>query len=248
MTAAIEVTGLTRSFGGLHAVRDVTFGVAPGERLAIIGPNGAGKTTLFNLISGELAPSAGRIVAFGADMTRLAPHRRTAAGLGRTYQLTRLFPRLTVLENTLLGVCALEPVRYDPVRPLRGHRDLRVRAQALLEPLGLWTVRDAAVEALSYGEQRQVEIALALATRPRALLLDEPTAGLSPAETRRVLDIIRGLPREIAVLLIEHDMAVVFGTCERILVLHQGGVVADGPAETVARDPRVQALYLGAPT
>jgi branched-chain amino acid transport system ATP-binding protein len=245
MTPALRVQGLSRRFGGLEAVSAVNLEVAAGTRTAIIGPNGAGKTTLFHLISGELPPTSGQIWAFGRDITRMSAHRRAAAGLGRTYQLTTLFPNLTVLENILLGVLALERTRYVALRPLRTFTRLYDRAQELLEPLDLWAVRDATVARLSYGEQRQLEIALALATRPRLLLLDEPTAGLSPAETQRVLGIVRELPREITVLLIEHDMAVVFGTCERIVVLQQGEVVADGTPDEVAGDRRVQEIYLG---
>jgi len=248
MTSALRVDRVSRVFGGLQAVRDVSFDVEPGARLAIIGPNGAGKTTLFNLISGELPCTGGRIVAFERDITRLPAHRRAAAGLGRTYQLTNLFPRLTVLENLLLAAQALQRVRYVALRPIRIYAQLYERARALLEPLNLWEVRDVPVAELSYGDQRQLEIALALATQPRILLLDEPTAGLSPAETQHVLRIIRGLPREITILLIEHDMAVVFGVCERIVVFHQGEVVAAGAPDAVARDARVQEIYLGVRT
>jgi branched-chain amino acid transport system ATP-binding protein len=245
VTPVLRTQGLSRRFGGLQAVSSVNLTVAPGTRTAIIGPNGAGKTTLFHLISGELLPTSGQIWAFGRDITRMPAHRRTAAGLGRTYQITTLFPRLTVLENILLGVQALDRTRYVALRPLHTFTRLYDRARELLEPLDLWEVRDTTVARLSYGEQRQIEIALALATRPRLLLLDEPTAGLSPAETQRVLGIVRGLSREITTLLIEHDMAVVFGTCERIVVLHQGEIVADGAPDQVAGDRRVQEIYLG---
>jgi branched-chain amino acid transport system ATP-binding protein len=248
MTPVLRVQRVSRVFGGLQAVREVSFDVEPGVRLAIIGPNGAGKTTLFNLISGELPCTGGRIVAFERDITRLPAHRRAAAGLGRTYQLTNLFPRLTVLENLLLAAQALQRVRYVALRPIRIYAQLYERARTLLEPLNLWEARGVPVAELSYGDQRQLEIALALATQPRILLLDEPTAGLSPAETQHVLRIIRGLPREITILLIEHDMAVVFGVCERIVVLHQGEVVAAGAPDAVARDARVQEIYLGVQT
>ncbi|MGQ0572138.1 MAG: ABC transporter ATP-binding protein [Armatimonadota bacterium] len=247
MTPALRLDGVARTFGGLRAVHHVSLEVPAGERLAIIGPNGAGKTTLFNLISGELPPTAGRIYAFGHDLTHLPPHRRTAIGLGRTYQLTNLFPRLTVMENMLLAAQGLERTKYVIWRPLRAFPHLFERARDLLVPLGLWKVRDVLVASLSYGDQRQLEIALALATRPRLLLLDEPTAGLSPAETQDVLEIVRGLPRGITILLIEHDMAVVFGVCERIVVLHHGEVVAAGTPEEIRRDIRVQEIYLGVP-
>lgn len=247
MTAALSLLHVSKAFGGLQAVREVSLDVAAGTRVAIIGPNGAGKTTLFNLISGELLPSAGHIAAFGVNITRLPPHRRTALGLGRTYQITNLFPRLTVLENLLLGVAGLDRAKASVLKPLRAYPHLFERARDLLVPLGLWKVRDVVVASLSYGDQRQLEIALALATRPRLLLLDEPTAGLSSAETQDVLEIVRGLPREITILLIEHDMAVVFGVCERIVVLHHGEVVAAGTPEEIRRDVRVQEIYLGVP-
>lgn len=243
---ALRLEGVSRAFGGLQAVNNVSFEVEGGARLAIIGPNGAGKTTLFNLISGELLPTAGQIHAFDTEITRLAAHRRTALGLGRTYQLTNLFPRLTVLDNTVLAVQALDATRYIVHKPLRAFAHLYERAHALLQPLGLWDVRDVLVASLSYGEQRALEIAMALGTRPRLLLLDEPTAGLSPAETQTVQQIIRDLPREITILLIEHDMAVVFGICEAIMVLNHGEVVAFGTAEHVAHDARVRQIYLGA--
>jgi branched-chain amino acid transport system ATP-binding protein len=245
MTTALRLEGVSRFFGGLGAVQNVTFDVETGARLAIIGPNGAGKTTLFNLISGELLPTAGHIYAFGRDVTHLAPHRRTALGLGRTYQITNLFPRLSVLENIVLAVQALERTKYVALKPQRAYAHLYERGRGLLDPLGLWDVRDVSVVSLSYGEQRALEIAMALAARPRLLLLDEPTAGLAHAETQTVQRIIRDLPREITILLIEHDMAVVFGVCERIMVLNYGEVVTAGSAENVAQDARVRQIYLG---
>lgn len=242
---ALRLQHVSRDFGGLHAVHDVSLEVPEGARLAIIGPNGAGKTTLFNLISGELLPNAGHIETFGVDVTRMPPHRRTAIGLSRTYQLTNLFPRLTVLENILLAVQALERTKYVALRRLQVYAFLFDRARDLLGPLGLWDVRNVPVAELSYGEQRELEIALALGTRPRVLLLDEPTAGLAPAETQGVLGLIRDLPRAITMLLIEHDMAVVFGVCDRIVVLDHGEVVATGTPDEVARDLHVQQIYLG---
>lgn len=245
MTPLLRLDRVACHFGGLRAVNDVSMVVEPGLRAAIIGPNGAGKTTLFNIISGELLPTSGRIFLQGRDVTWMAPHRRVALGLGRTYQITNLFPRLTVLENILIAIQALEPTRYAVLRPLRGFAHLLDRAQDLLDPLGLWGVRDVTVSNLSYGDQRALEIGLALATRPCILLLDEPTAGLSPAETQEVLRIIRELPQSFTILLIEHDMAVVFGVCQRIVVLHNGEVIADGPPEHIRRDARVREIYLG---
>jgi len=246
VTAALSLGAVGRAFGGLHALRDVSFDVEAGSRVAVIGPNGAGKTTLFNLISGETLPTTGRIQMFGRDITRMLPNRRTALGLGRTYQVTNLLPRLSVLDNSLLAVAGLERAKFALLRPMRQFVHLHARAEALLSPLGLWDLRHTAVSELSYGDQRQLEIAMALASAPRVLLLDEPTAGLAAAETRALMQIVRALPPEITILLIEHDMAVVFGTCERIIVLHAGEVVADGTPDVIRDDRRVREIYLGA--
>jgi branched-chain amino acid transport system ATP-binding protein len=242
---ALELEGVSRRFGGLEALRGVTLGVPEGARRAIIGPNGAGKTTLFNLITGELAPSAGRIRLFGRDVTRLPAHRRAAMGLGRTFQITNLFSRLTVEENVLLALQALSPVKYAMARPLRRDGALADRARSLLEPAGLWEKRSAEVRVLSYGEQRQLEVLLALAGRPRVLLLDEPAAGLSPGERREMARFIKGLDASLTILLIEHDMDVAFEVVETITVLHFGCVVAEGSTEAVRADPAVQEIYLG---
>jgi branched-chain amino acid transport system ATP-binding protein len=232
-------------FGGLQAVAGVTLAAGAGERIAIIGPNGAGKTTLFNLISGEIIPTGGRVILMGRDVTRVPPHRRAALGLGRTYQLTNLFPRLSVLENTLLAAAALRRVRYMPLWPLMAYRELRDRARELLTSLGLWERRDDAVAALSYGEQRQVEIAFAMASNPAVLLLDEPTSGLSAAETRTVQALLQGLPRTTTILMIEHDMDVAFDLADRMVVMHYGQMIAEDVPEAVRRNARVQEIYLG---
>jgi len=243
--SALAVTGLTHDFGGLRALDGVTLDVATGERRVILGPNGAGKTTLFNLVTGLLRPTAGRIRLLGRDVTRLSPHRRARLGLGRTFQITTLFPRLTVLDSVLLAVQGADGARFALHRPLGAYRHLFERAEALLDEWGLRPRRDVAVYLLSYGEQRQLELVLALAGRPRVLLLDEPTAGLSPAETASVVGLVRRLPREVTILLIEHDMDVALELAERVTVLHYGRVVADGPTEAVRRDPRVTEIYLG---
>jgi len=242
---ALTLAGVSRSFGGLRAVDDVSLEVQPGERRAIIGPNGAGKTTLFHLISGELAPSAGRITLFGRDVTRLAPHRRAALGLGRTYQITNLFPRLTVLDNCLLAAQALSPAKLHLHRALRRYPALFERARATLAAVGLDGKEAETVHNLSHGEQRQLEIALALAGSPRLLLLDEPTAGLSPAESHEMTALLKTLDAAITILIIEHDMDVAFALTDRITVLHYGKVVADGVGQAVKADPLVQEIYLG---
>jgi len=243
---ALRLDAVSRSFGGLQAVDAVSLAVRPGERRALIGPNGAGKTTLFNLISGALPPSAGRIVLFGRDVTRAPAHRRAALGLARTFQITNLFPDLTVQENCLLAVQAHSPSRFAMLRPVGRYAALAERARATLVSLELDRLADAVVRNLSHGEQRQLEIALALAGRPRVLLLDEPTAGLSPAESRLMAGLLRRLDPQITVLMIEHDMDIALELSEMVTVLHYGRVIADGAREQVKADPQVREIYLGA--
>jgi branched-chain amino acid transport system ATP-binding protein len=243
--SALGVSGLSHAFGGLRALDDVSFEVAEGERLVILGPNGAGKTTLFNLVTGLLTPTAGRITLLGRDVTRLATHRRARLGLGRTFQVTTLFPRLTVLESVLLAVQGADGARFTLHRPLSRFPRLFARAERLLGEWSLAGRGDVPTRELSYGEQRQLELLLAMATGPRVLLLDEPTAGLSPAETASVADMIRRLPREVTILLIEHDMDVALELAERLIVLHYGRVVAAGPRDEIKADPRVAEIYLG---
>ncbi|HET7266267.1 MAG TPA: ABC transporter ATP-binding protein [bacterium] len=220
--------------------------VPEGSRRAIIGPNGAGKTTLFNIITGELPVTSGRLRLFGRDVTSLPAHRRAALGLGRTFQITNLFGALTVEDNMLLAVEALSPSKYAMLRPLRRDRGVLDRARGLLEPAGLWQKRDVEVHVLSYGEQRQLEVLLALAGRPRLLLLDEPAAGLSPGERREMAQFIKNLDPGLTLLLIEHDMDVAFEIVDAITVLHFGCVVAEGAKDAVRADPSVQEIYLGA--
>jgi branched-chain amino acid transport system ATP-binding protein len=243
--SALTLSSVSRAFGGLRAVDGVSLEVRPGERRAIIGPNGAGKTTLFNLISGELPPSEGRIVLFGRDVTHVSPHRRAALGLGRTYQITNLFPRLTVLENCLLAAQALSPVKLHLHRALHRYPALFERARQVLAAVGLAGKEGETVKNLSYGEQRQLEIALALAGNPKLLLLDEPTAGLSPGESHAMAALLKTLDPAMTVLIIEHDMDIAFELTDRITVLHYGKVVAEGIGESVKADPLVQEIYLG---
>jgi len=242
---ALSISNVSKAFGGLRAVDGVNLHVQPGERRAIIGPNGAGKTTLFNLISGELPPTEGRITLFGRDITRLPPHRRAALGLARTYQITNLFPRLTMLENCLLAVQALTPTKLHPHRALNRYPALFDRARSVLEAVGLTGKEAETVRNLSHGEQRQLEIALALAGAPKLLLLDEPTAGLSPAESHMMTALLKKLAPAITILIIEHDMGVAFELTNRITVLHFGKVIANGLADEVKANPLVQEIYLG---
>jgi branched-chain amino acid transport system ATP-binding protein len=242
---ALAVFGLSRSFGGLAAVRNVALDVQPGERRALIGPNGAGKTTLFNIIAGELPPSEGRVSLFGRDVTRLPPHRRTALGLARTFQINTLFPSLTVLENVLLAVHGVARSRLHLHRPLAAYGDLRDRARAVLDRVGLGGAEERTARTLSHGEQRQLEVGMALASGPRLLLLDEPMAGLSLGEAQRFTSLLQRLDPSMSLLMIEHDMDVVFGVAERITVLHHGQVVADGTRDEVRQSKLVAEIYLG---
>jgi branched-chain amino acid transport system ATP-binding protein len=241
----LELEGVSRRFGGLKAVDSVSLTVQPGERRALIGPNGAGKTTLFNVISGETRPTAGRIVLFGEDVTALPPHARAARGMARTFQITKLFPDLTVLENVLLACEALDRRKFSVFRPLLSHQDLVARAEELLARFGLAAFRTEDARHLSYGDQRKLEVALSMAGRPRLLLLDEPMAGLSSEESHSMLALLRELDPATAVLLIEHDMDIAFGFAERVTVLAQGRVLADGHRDEIAANRQVQEIYLG---
>ena len=243
---ALQLDGVAKIFGGLRAVDGVSLTVAPGERRALIGPNGAGKTTLFNLISGSLPVTQGGITLFGRDVTRTAPHRRAWLGLARTFQVSNLFPTLTVLENCLLAVQALTPARLAMHRALERYVDLHERARHTLDAVGLGDKATTTVRQLSHGEQRQLEIGLALAGAPRLLLLDEPTAGLSPAESRQMAQLLARLDPAMTVLIIEHDMDIALEIARQVTVLHYGRVIADGSREEIRAHPLVREIYLGA--
>ena len=242
---ALDTKALSKYFGGLRAIYDVSLEIEEGERRAIIGPNGAGKTTLFNLISGFLYPSSGRIFLFGHDVTNLPIHKRMILGLSRTFQVTNLFPNLTLFETILLGVQALNRAWFCFYRPISSFQEMIVQTDALLKEWNLWEKREVLIKNLSYGEQRQVEVVLALATKPHFLLLDEPTAGLSPAETALMISIIKRLPPDITIVLIEHDMDVAFEIADKITVLHFGSILAEGPLEQIRGNPKVTEIYLG---
>ena len=241
----LELKSLTKSFGGLHAVQNVSLRLFAGDRKAIIGPNGAGKTTLFNVITGTLPASSGEAVLFGQDVTRWPSHRRTAMGMARTFQVTNLFPKLTVLDNVLLAIQGLRPMKFVMWRPLSSYRELQEKARRLLEDVGYLDRRDVEVRNLSHGEQRQIEIVLALASDPKILLLDEPAAGLASGESREMASFLKRLDPSLAILLIEHDMDVVFDVVEHISVLHFGEVVEEGPTDAIRRSAKVQEIYLG---
>ena len=241
----LQLRGLSKSFGGLAAVREVTLEVRAGERKAIIGPNGAGKTTLFNLITGVLPCSSGEIVLFGRDVTRWPSHRRTALGMARTFQITSLFPKLTVLENVLLALAGVGWTKLVMWKPLSSYKKHNEKARRLLEAAGYWDRRDVEIRNLSHGEQRQIEVVLGLASDPKLLLLDEPAAGLSSGESREMAEFLKRLDPGLAILLIEHDMDVVFDVVSDISVLHFGAVVEAGSCKEIQKSERVQQIYLG---
>jgi branched-chain amino acid transport system ATP-binding protein len=244
--SALIATDLSRNFGGVQALSNVSFTVEVGERRLIIGPNGAGKTTLFNMLSGTLAVSSGSVILFGRDVTQLPAYERARMGLARTFQITNLFPRLTVLENVLLALQAADHSAFSLHRRMRANHHLFHGADALLKQWGLTAIAGKAAKEIAYGEQRQIDLILAMAIQPKVLLLDEPTAGLSAAEVVRVVGMIRSLSREITILMIEHDMDVAFDVADRITVLHQGRLVAEGDVEAIRNHPQVKEIYLGA--
>jgi branched-chain amino acid transport system ATP-binding protein len=245
MIEALAVDNAVMQFGGLRAVDGVSLTVATGERRALLGPNGAGKSTLFNMIGGQLRPSQGRIRLFGADMTTLKPSARARVGLARTFQITSLFAALSVEENIQLAVQALLPGRLGMLYAASAYRETVERVETLLADWRLAVGRSTVVADLSYGEQRKLEIAMALAHQPRLLLLDEPTAGLSTAETENVVALIRGLDRSITVIAIEHDMDVAFEIADRFTILHQGRILTEGSAADIRGNADVQSVYFG---
>jgi len=241
----LTVENLTMNFGGLRAVDSVSLTIESGERRVLMGPNGAGKTTLFNMISGVYQASEGRILFFEKDVTTLPPYRRAALGIARTYQITNLFPNLTVAENVLMACQALIKTKFVMFRPLSSYPRLKDRCNKLLKEFDLWDKRNELVKNLSHGYQRQIEVALALAEEPRLLLLDEPAAGLSSAETNALTLLLKRLDPKITILLIEHDMDVAFEFAERITVLYQGKYLAEGTKEEIKNNATVQEIYLG---
>ena len=241
----LALEGVTCRFGALAAVNGVSLAVTARERRAIIGPNGAGKTTLFNLITGQLPPSAGRIVLGGQPITGLPPHVVARRGLARSFQRNNLFPRLPVRENLRLAAAADGQGSWNLLGRVGGLRAPLERARETAEAVGLTERLDALAGQLSYGEQRQLEVGVALATAPRLLLLDEPTAGMSPEETLRMTRMLESLPRGVSLLIIEHDMDVVASLADRVTVLHYGEVLTEGSFAEVKADPRVYEVYLG---
>ncbi len=242
---ALAVRNLDKSFGGLRVTTAVNLAVEPGERRLIIGPNGAGKTTLFNLITGELRPDDGAITLFDRDITRIPSRRRFHLGMARTYQIITLFPGETLLRNVTLSLLGLSRLRWNPFVRLDGQTALITQARQVLARVALDHLAERPLAQTSYGERRRVEVAMALAQNPRVLLLDEPFAGLSVEERRAVLQLVTSIPRDVTIVMIEHDMDVALDFAERITVLHFGQVVVEGTRAEVVAHPRTKEIYLG---
>jgi branched-chain amino acid transport system ATP-binding protein len=242
---ALGVRGLCKSFGGLRVTQNVNLAVAPGERRLIIGPNGAGKTTLFNLITGEITPDSGSVVLNEADITRVPSRRRPHLGLARTYQIITLFARDTIVRNVTLALLGLSRLRWNPCIDVDRQHHLIDAARAALARVGLDHLATRPLAQTSYGERRRVEIAMALAQNPKVLLLDEPFAGLSVDERRDVRNLLQAIPRDVTIVMIEHDMDVALEFAERITLLHFGEVIVEGSRAEVVADPRTREVYLG---
>ncbi|MCF8475670.1 MAG: ABC transporter ATP-binding protein [Pseudolabrys sp.] len=243
--SALTVTGLNKSFGGLHVTRGVDLNVEPGERRLIIGPNGAGKTTLFNLITGELTPDDGTISLHGRDITRSPSRHRAHLGMARTYQIITLFGQDTIMQNVRLALLGLSPQRWNPLIDFKQQGGFTEQARKALDLVGLGDIADRPLAQTSYGERRRVEIAMALAQQPKVLLLDEPFAGLSIDERRDVHQCLMAIPRDVTIVMIEHNMDVALEFAERITLLHFGEVIVEGNRAEVVNDPRTREVYLG---
>jgi branched-chain amino acid transport system ATP-binding protein len=243
--ACLALRAVSKHFGNLRVLEDVWFSVRPGERRGIIGPNGAGKTTLFNIISGEIPLSSGTIQLLGRDVSKFPAHRRARMGLSRTFQVTTLFPRLSVVENIVLALQAASKDRFQCLMPRSRFRARHDEALELLARVGLDVRADLPLDALGYGEKRQIEILMAIACKPKVLLLDEPTAGLPQSDASLVTEMLKRDRSGTTMIMVEHDMSVVFDVVERLTVLHHGRVIADGTLDEIRKDQSVQDIYLG---
>ena len=245
MAALLEVDDLSVHFGGLAAVKDVSFSIEEGERLVMIGPNGAGKTTLFNLLTGQLKPSGGRVVFKGQDITHKPVYARTQLGMARSFQITSLFPNETVLTNALIALQGTRGGRYRVFGVFTRDKALQKAAQELLESIELWDRRNETVRSLAYGETRKLEMGLSLASAPDLLMLDEPSCGLTTTESAEITERIRALGKKITVLMISHDMDLAFGVAERIILLHFGEISCEGTCEEIRANQTVKDIYMG---
>jgi len=241
----LNVKNIAKNYGGLDVLHDVTFNLKAGEKVALIGPNGAGKTTLINILSGMIPASHGCIFFLDDDITRLPPHQRVSRGLSRSFQISSLFPGLSLFENTLLALCGVQRMRYQMLRSFVGYDENNRIAGQLLERISLSNKKDMLVRELSHGEKRRLEIGLTLSSRPKVLLLDEPNAGLDGAETADLISLIEDLPADTATLVVAHDVDFIYRLCDRVLVLYYGKIIADGTCEEIQCDQKVCNIYLG---
>lgn len=242
---ALRVEGLTKRFGGIYSLQDLSFSVEVGERLAIIGPNGAGKSTLFNVLAGQLPATSGHVYLFGREITDIPPHRRARLGIARSFQISNLFFSLTVLDNTLLAIQGTRARSFQMFRSIEAYGDMFAKAQRLLGTTDLWEKRDDLVRNMSHGEQRNLEIVLSLASEPKVLLLDEPTAGLTDAESTNIFKIVSGLGMDTTILFVAHDMDLVLSVANRIIVLHYGQRIAEGRPQEIQSNSKVKEIYMG---
>ena len=241
----LRVENISKSFNTLQVLQNISLDVQPGERHVIIGPNGAGKTTLFNCITSQLALNSGAVFLEDVEISKLPPNKLVHLGMGRTFQKNNLFGNLTVKENLQLALTALKRYRYKLFKPLSSYSDLKAETEEIIEQWKITDRQDVIVDNLSYGEQRLLEVLLALASKPKILLLDEPTSGMSPAETAQTSEMIQKLPRSVALLVIEHDMDVVFSIADRLTVIHHGEVILNGTPEEVRNNDTVRQIYFG---
>jgi branched-chain amino acid transport system ATP-binding protein len=242
---ALRVEGLSKNFGGVEALKDVTFAVESGEKLAIIGPNGAGKTTLLNVVNGQLSANSGHMYFMGRDITHLSVYKRAHLGIARAFQSSTLFPSMSVLNNILLAIHGMKPSRLHTFRHFNTYYEYTSEAERYLKSANLWENRDKVVNDLSHGEQKRLEIAMSLASEPKLLLLDEPSSGLTAGESADVATIIRSLGADVTIIIVGHDMDLVFGLADHIMVLHYGEIICHGTPKEVQCNTKVMEIYTG---
>ena len=241
----LKIRNVAKSFGGLQVLQDVSFSLNAGEKVALIGPNGAGKTTLVNVLSGLLNPTSGSITLLGRDVTKLPPYDRVALGLARSFQVSSLFPALSLFSNVLMALYGVQKTRYELFRSFTGYPDNNQRAQELLESVHLWDKKEVPVRDLSHGEKRKLEIVLSISSQPKVLLLDEPNAGLSSDETASLIHMVENLAAGTTILVVAHDLDFIYRLCDRVMVLYYGEIIADGSCEEIQTNQKVCSIYLG---